>query len=135
MTAARRLPHEADRPADATHSGGADSAAGSHAAADAAGGGRQTIDLSSSRMHIAIVLDRLQAADHHQIVGRWPSLLIVTEKASVQLDPASGLTCAQAALMSGRLLREVARWDAAIRRCDCVTPERRPTRMDIAEGT
>ena len=50
------------------------------------------IELSTSRMHVAILLDRLHAADHHQIVGRWPSLLVVTENASLQLDPAPRLT-------------------------------------------
>ncbi|MGI8614532.1 MAG: hypothetical protein ACR2KL_11400 [Nocardioidaceae bacterium] len=76
------------------------------------------IELSSSRMHVAILLTRLQAIDHHPIVGRWPSLLMATDSASLQLDPAGGLTRAQAALISGRLLREVIRWDESIRRCD-----------------
>jgi len=91
------------------------------------------IRLSSSRMHVAILLDRLHAADHHQIVGRWPSLLVVTENASLQLDPASGLTRAQATLISGRLLREVARWDESIRRCDDVTPTMRIELVDAKE--
>lgn len=76
------------------------------------------IELSSSRMHVAILLNRLRAIDHHQIVGRWPSLLVATESASLQLDPAGGLTREEAALISGRLLREVIRWDESIRRCD-----------------
>jgi len=66
------------------------------------------IELSTSRMHVAIVLDRLHATDHHQIVGRWPSLLVVTENASLQLDPASGLTPEQATFISSRVLRQVA---------------------------
>jgi len=75
------------------------------------------IELSTSRMHVANVLDRPYAADHYQILGRWPRLLIVTEDASLQLDPASGLTRPQATLISGLLLREVARWDESIRGC------------------
>jgi len=47
------------------------------------------IALSTSQMHVAIVLDQLPAADH-QIVGRWSSRLTVTGNASLQLDPASG---------------------------------------------
>ena len=73
------------------------------------------IDLSPSGLHVAIVLDDLRAAGHHLSVGRWPSLLVVTRRASIQLDPADGLTQAAAALVTGRLLREVTRWDAAIR--------------------
>ncbi len=83
------------------------------------------IELSTSRMHVAILLDRLHAADHHQIVGRWPSLLVITENASLQLDPASGLTRAQATLISGLLLRAVARWDESIRRCCSTAPGQR----------
>jgi len=92
------------------------------------------IELSTSRMHVAILLDRLYAADHHQIVGRWPSLLVVTENASLQLDPASGLTRAQATLISGRLLREVVRWDESIRRCCSAAPEQRVELMQASEG-
>ena len=73
------------------------------------------IDLSPSGLHVAIVLDDVRAADHHLSVGRWPSLLVVTRRASIQLDPADGLTPAAAALITGRLLQEVTRWDAAIR--------------------
>lgn len=73
------------------------------------------IDLSPSGLHVAIVLDDLPVVDHHLIVGRWPSLLVVTGRASLQLDPADGLTPTAAALITGRLLREVTRWDAAIR--------------------
>ena len=73
------------------------------------------IDLSPSGLHVAVVLDDLRAVDHHLSVGRWPSLLVVTGRASLQLDPADGLTRAAAALITGRLLREVTRWDAAIR--------------------
>ncbi len=73
------------------------------------------IDLSASGLHVAIVLDDLRAADHHLSVGRWPSLLVVTRRASIQLDPADGLPRSAAALITGRLLREVTRWDAAIR--------------------
>ncbi len=73
------------------------------------------IDLSPSGLHVAIVLDDLRAVDHHLSVGRWPSLLVVTRRASIQLDPADGLTRTAAALITGRLLREVFRWDAAIR--------------------
>ena len=91
------------------------------------------IELSTSRMHVAIVLDRLHATDHHQIVGRWPSLLVVTENASLQLDPASGLTRAQATFISSRVLHQVARWDEAIRRCDGVTPTTRIELVDAKE--
>lgn len=73
------------------------------------------IDLSPSGLHVAIVLDDVRAVDHHLIVGRWPSLLLVTGRASLQLDPADGLAPTAAALITGRLLREVTRWDAAIR--------------------
>ncbi len=73
------------------------------------------IDLSPSGLHVAIVLDDLRAVDHHLSVGRWPSLLVVTRRASIQLDPADGLTRTAAALITGRQLQEVTRWDAAIR--------------------
>ncbi len=86
------------------------------------------IELSTSRMHVATVLDRPYAADPHQILGRWPSLLTVTEDASLQ--PAR----AQATLTSGRPLREVARWDASIRRCDGVPPATTIELVD-AQGT
>ena len=135
MTAARRLPsrsgpRRADHPADA-----ADLAAVSRAAADDAESGKQMIELSTSRMHVAILLDRLHAADHHQIVGNWPSLLIVTSNASLQLDPAPGLTRAQATLISSGLLHQVARWDEAIRRCHCTTPENLEDALKAVEGT
>jgi hypothetical protein len=78
------------------------------------------IELSTSRMHVANVLDRPYAADHCQILGRWPRLLIVTEDASLQLHPGIGLTRAQTMPTSGRLMGEVARWHASIRSCDGV---------------
>ena len=88
------------------------------------GEGNQIIGLQTSGTHVALILDRLRAVDHHQIVGCWPSLLIVTSTASLQLDPSAGLSGAQATLISGRLLRQVARWDQAIRRCDGTAPAR-----------
>ena len=91
------------------------------------------IELSTSRMHVATVLDRWHAADH-QTLDHWPSLLTVTEDASLQLDPASGPARAQATLTSGRPLREVARWDASIRRCDGVPPATTIELVD-AQGT
>jgi len=134
MTAARRLPsrsgpRRADHPADA-----ADLAAVSRAAADDAESGKQMIEPSTSRMHVAILLDRLHAADHHQIVGNWPSLLIVTSNASLQLDPAPGLTRAQATLISSRMLYQVARWDEAIRRCNSTAVDQRIDLMEAVEG-
>ncbi len=92
------------------------------------------IELSTSRMHVAILLDRLHAADHHQIVGNCPSLLIVTSNASLQLDPAPGLPRAQATLISSRLLHQVARWDEVIRRCNSTGPEQRADLMQQVEG-
>ncbi len=92
------------------------------------------IKLSTSRMHVAILLDRLHAADHHQIVGNWPSLLIVTSNASLQLDPAPGLTRAQATLISSRMLYQVARWDEAIRRCNSTAVDQRIDLMEAVEG-
>ncbi len=92
------------------------------------------IDLCTSQMHAANVLDRPYAADHHQILGRWPRLLTVTEDASLQLDPASGLTRAQATLTSGRPLREVARWNASISGCGGVQQAIRSELVD-AQGT
>ena len=91
------------------------------------------ITLSTSRMHVAILLDRLHAADHHQIVGNWPSLLIVTSNASLQLDPAPGLTRAQATCISSRLLHQVARWDEAIRRCNSTAVDQRIDLMEAVE--
>ena len=71
----------------------------------------------------------------------WPSLLTVTDDATLQLDPASGPARAQATLTSGRPLREVARWDASmrrwdasIRRCDGVPPATTIELVD-AQGT
>ncbi len=55
------------------------------------------------------------------------------ENASLQLDPASALTRAQATFISRRLLRQVARWDEAIRRCDGVTPTTRIELVDAKE--
>jgi len=92
------------------------------------------IELSTSRMHVAILLDRLHAADHHQIVGNWPSLLIVTSNASLQLDPAPGLTRAQATCISSRLLHQVARWDEAIRHGNGTGPEKRIDLTATVEG-
>jgi len=45
-------------------------------------------DLSATRIHVALTLDRLRAVGHHPISGAWPSLLLVTSSASLQLDPA-----------------------------------------------
>jgi len=73
------------------------------------------IDLSTSGSHVAVLLDGLRTADHHIIVGGWPSLLVVTDRVSLQLDLAEWLTRSEAAKMSGRLLSEVMRWDASIR--------------------
>lgn len=73
------------------------------------------IDLSTSGLHVGVLLGGLRAVDHHLILGAWPSLLIVTDRVSLQLDPARWLDRSQAADMSGRLLREVTRWDASIR--------------------
>ncbi len=73
-------------------------------------------DLSATRIHVALTLDRLRAVGHHPIIGAWPSLLLVTSSASLQLDPASGLSAAQAMRISGRLLIEVTRWHESIRR-------------------
>ncbi len=39
-------------------------------------------DLSQSSTHIALTVDGLRAVDHLPILGRWPSLLIVTARAS-----------------------------------------------------
>jgi len=73
-------------------------------------------DLSATRIHVALTLDRLRAVGHHPIIGAWPSLLLVTSSASLQLDPANGLSAAQAMRISGRLLIEVTRWHESIRR-------------------
>ena len=73
-------------------------------------------DLSATRIHVALTLDRLRAVGHHPIIGAWPSLLLVTSSASLQLDPASDLSGAQAMRVSGRLLIEVTRWHESIRR-------------------
>ncbi len=73
-------------------------------------------DLSATRIHVALTLDRLRAVGHHPIIGAWPSLLLVTSSASLQLDPASDLSAAEAMRISGRLLIEVTRWHESIRR-------------------
>lgn len=73
-------------------------------------------DLSATRIHVALTLDRLRAVGHHPIIGAWPSLLLVTSSASLQLDPANGLSAAQAMRISGRLLIEVTRRHESIRR-------------------
>ncbi len=77
-------------------------------------------DLSASRIHVALTLDRLRAVGHQSIVGVWPSLLVVTSTASLQLDPANGLSGAETTRMSGRLLLEVTRWHEAIRRHESI---------------
>jgi len=46
-------------------------------------------DLSATRIHVALTLDRLRAVGHHPIIGTWPSLRLVTSSASLQLDPAN----------------------------------------------
>ena len=73
-------------------------------------------DLSATRIHVALTLDRSRAVGHHPIIGAWPSLLVVTSSASLQLDPANDLSGAQAMRISGRLLIEVTRWHESIRR-------------------
>ena len=73
-------------------------------------------DLSATRIHVALTLDRSRAVGHHPITGAWPSLLVVTSSASLQLDPANDLSGAQAMRISGRLLIEVTRWHESIRR-------------------
>jgi len=78
--------------------------------------GTQMTELSESRTHVAMSLDQLRAVDHRPIVGCWPSLLVATSTASLQLDPAVGLSCEEAIHISGRLLAEIARWHEAIRR-------------------
>ncbi|MBA3279902.1 MAG: hypothetical protein H0U22_14565 [Geodermatophilaceae bacterium] len=72
--------------------------------------------LSATRIHVALTLDRLRAVGHQPIIGAWPSLLLVTSSASLQLDPANGLSAAQAMRITGRLLIEVTRWHESIRR-------------------
>ncbi|MBA3249803.1 MAG: hypothetical protein H0T66_05725 [Geodermatophilaceae bacterium] len=89
------------------------------------------IELSTSRMHVATVLDRPYAADPHQIRGRWPRLLIVTEDASLQLQPGIGLTRAQTMPTAGRLMGEVARRHASIRSCDGV---QQAMRIELVDG-
>ncbi len=71
--------------------------------------------LAASRIHVALTLDRLQAVGYEPILGCWPSLLVVTSSASLQLDPAASLSGAEVTHISGRLLAEVARWHKAIR--------------------
>ncbi len=73
-------------------------------------------ELSESRTHVAMTLDQLRAVDHRPIVGCWPSLLVATSTASLQLDPAVVLSCEEAIHISSRLLAEIARWHEAIRR-------------------
>ncbi len=77
--------------------------------------GSPVTDLSATRIHVAMTLDRLRAVGHHPIIGAWPSLLVVTSTASLQLDPANGLSSEEALRISGRLLLEVTRWHEAIR--------------------
>ncbi len=90
-------------------------------------------DLSTSELHVAVLLGGLRAADHHISVGGWPSLLVVTDRVSLQLDPAEWLTRSEASRISGRLLSEVMRWDACIRgRNDIALEERSAT--DPADG-
>ncbi len=55
--------------------------------------GTQMTELSESRTHVAMTLDRLRAVDHRPIVGCWPSLPVATSTASLQLDPAVVLSC------------------------------------------
>lgn len=75
-------------------------------------------DLSASRIHVALTLDHLLAAGHEPILGCWPSLLVVTSSASLQLDPATSLSGAEVTHVSGRLLVAATRWHEAIRRHD-----------------
>ena len=72
-------------------------------------------DLSATRIHVALTLDRLRAVGHEPIVGALPSLLVVTSSASLQLDPAASLSAAEVTHISSRLLAEVTRWHEAIR--------------------
>ncbi len=76
------------------------------------------VDLSQSSTHIALTVDGLRAADHLTILGRWPSLVIVTVRASLQLD----LVGDEPAVVTGRLLRQVASWDRTIRRISTEPP-------------
>ncbi len=86
--------------------------------------GSPMTDLSATRIHVALTLDRLLAVGHQPIIGAWPSLLLVTSVASLQLDPANGLSGAQAMRISGRLLLEVTRWHESIRRQAPIAPNR-----------
>lgn len=81
-----------------------------------------TPDLSRSSTHIALTVDVLRAADHLTILGRWPSLLIVTARASLQLD----LVGDDPAAITGRLLDHVARWDETVRHLSSTNPPRQP---------
>ncbi len=72
-------------------------------------------DLSASRIHVTLTLDRLHATGHEPILGCWPSLLVVTSSASLQLDLAASLSAAEVTHISSRLLAEVTRWHEAIR--------------------
>lgn len=70
--------------------------------------------LSASRIHVALTLDRLRAVGHQPILGCWPSFLVVTTSASLQLYPAASLSGAEVTHISGRFLAEVAHWHEAM---------------------
>ncbi len=93
---------------------GADSGAASRL--KCAGGEFHDRYLSPSRIHVALTLDRLLAVGHGPIVGCWPSLLVVTSTASLQLDPAAHLSSEEIVNISSQLLTKVARWHSALRR-------------------
>lgn len=82
-------------------------------------------DLSRSSTHIALTVDVLRAADHLAILGRWPSLLIVTARASLQLD----LVGDDPASITGRLLDHVGRWDETVRHLSSTATPPRPPRQ------
>lgn len=79
-------------------------------------------------------LDRLRAVGHHPSIGAWPCLLLVTSSASLQLDPASDLSGAEAMRISGRLLIEVTRWHESIRRHAPIAQDGTADLMLQAEG-
>ncbi len=86
-------------------------------------------DLSASRIHVALTLDRLHAVGHEPILGCWPSLLVVTSSASLQLDPAASLSGAEVTHISGRLLVAVTRWHEVIRCHDSTVAAENEGRM------
>lgn len=77
--------------------------------------------LGASCIHVALTLGRLLAVGHEPIIGCWPSLLVVTSTASLQLDPAADLSRDEVAHMSSQLLTEITRWHASLQ-CHDNTP-------------